>query len=655
VGFISILGESGCGKSTLLNILTLVDSPTKGKVFYKDKDLSKLNETDKKRFQNNEIGILFQHFNLFDELTCLDNVIIPLLINGFNKKDAINKAKELFKEYKLDYLINQIYKTLSGGEKQRVALLRCLINNPNVIIADEPTGALDSFNSELIMNELKKLSKDHLVIVVSHNESLIKQYEDKRITIKDGHVSSLNESSDNKVYIKSKKKLFNKSALSIFLKLHLKKHKARNIITFASISFSLTCLLVSFGYLKGSKESINSYKTQSLLYPTATISKKIIVDVPDSPIKISKLTRPKLDEIDFINQNISSARIENNYSNIFSNTPTFAFDSKEVNDVECSPIYNFNNYKNLLVSGNFPNNDFYGVVVNEEFVRKFNYSSNDIVGRTIKLSYTTNITTNIEGYSITKDEVIFNDEFKIVGVVKEFAYLNSPRFYYSYLGLKNRLSNTKLENCSEELGYDVSVEDIVDYAGSNDPNSSYSYSLFIDDIEEVSKLFALKEKYDSLGSFDINSTSYTISKSYSDMTGIISTSLIVFIILSIIGAVSINIITSYSNFTSNKKESAILSILGTNRFTVFNIYNIENILIGGAAFLFSLLIAKPIELLVNKIIELNFNLTSLISINFISFIPLLIFIGVIAISVISSMIPFMFYENGFIVEELKDE
>ena len=189
VGLVSILGKSGSGKSTLLNIITGIDSPTNGKIYFLDKDLNRFKSKDKKIYQNQIIGVLFQHFNLFNDLTCLENVMLPSLVNGVNKLESKKRAIELFNQYHLEKLIHQKYETLSGGEKQRVALLRALINKPQVIIADEPTGALDSQNSILIMNELKSLSKDHLVIVVTHNESLIKQYEDYRIYIENGKVS----------------------------------------------------------------------------------------------------------------------------------------------------------------------------------------------------------------------------------------------------------------------------------------------------------------------------------------------------------------------------------------------------------------------------------------------------------------------------------
>lgn len=655
-GFVSIVGKSGCGKSTLLNLLTLIDKPTSGKIYFNNKDISKFNEKDKKNFQNNEIGILFQHFNLFDEFTCIDNVILPSLIKGNDKDLAINAAIELFKKYQLNNLINQKFKTLSGGEKQRVALLRALINNPRVIVADEPTGALDSKNSVLIMDELKKLSKDHLVIVVSHNEELIGKYEDIRILIKNGTCDKIEYNIEKNISINSKSsKSLNKSVIISFVKHHLKSHKARNIISLASISFSLLCLFISIGYIQGSKDSINSYKRQSMIYPNATISKKILIDVPDSPIKISKLTRPNIEEINFIKDLIPSITFENNYAIAFPSLPSFSIDNKLYDDIEFVPIYNFENYKNLLVKGNFPNEDFSEVIVNKEFIKKFSYDKESIINHELKLSFTTTFSNSISGSKPIKDDVEFSDTLLIKGVVNEFSYLNTPKVYYSYKGLKNKLENIVLSNYSYELGYDVSIDDLVSYAGSNDPNSGYSYNVFVNNIDEVETLFKLKEKYDLEGGFDITSSAYTVSTSYQQMTDVVSTSLYVFIILAIIGAISINVIISYSNFTSNKKESAILSILGSKKMMMFSIYNIENLLVCIMGFLISICLSKPIEILVNKIIESSFGLTNLISFSLFSFAPLLVLFSLIIISLISTFVPFIFYENGFILEELKDE
>ncbi len=592
---------------------------------------------------------------MFDEFTCLDNIIVPCLIKGDKKSDAIHKAKELLQKYKLEYLTNQKFKTLSGGEKQRVALIRALINSPKVIIADEPTGALDSSNSEIIIQDLKELSKDHLVIVVTHNESLIRKYEDYRINIVEGKTSEL-EIVNNKIDLNNHKSKVNFNLIKTFVFTHIKKHKARNFISLLAISFSTLCLLLSFGYINGSRNSVNEYSHKSLQYGSATIAKKTIVDVPGSPIKISKLSRPEESEVYFIKENIKSASIVNNYQIAFPSYPTFQFDNKTIDDVEFSSVYDFDNYKNLLIKGGMPNNDeFLEVVVNEEFVNLYNYSLDDILNTQIQLSFNTEINNASISNKNIKDKIEYSNILKIKGVVKEFSYLNTPRVYYSYLGLDDYLNTIILPNYSKELGFDISLKEVVSYADNKNCNSGFCYNVFINDLSEVDKLFNYKKKFDVSNEFDISSTCYSVIDSYSSMTSIISSSLIIFIVIALLGTIFIVSISSYSNYTINKKESAILSILGLERRKLFLIFVVENILLSIISLSISFMLSKPLEILFNLLLNKNFHLENLISIPFLSLVTLLVIIAVILISALSTFIPFIFYEKNFIVNELKDE
>ena len=655
VGLVSILGKSGSGKSTLLNIITGIDSPTSGSIYFLNKDLNKLKGKEKKIYQNQTIGVLYQHFNLFNELSCLENVMLPSLVSGASKEESKQKAVELFKQYHLEKVMNQKYETLSGGEKQRVALLRALINKPRVIIADEPTGALDSKNSVFIMNELKTLSKDHLVIVVTHNETLIKEYEDYRVNILDGKTSELQSEIKDRYETKPIGKI-SVSALFKFIKLHFHRHKVRNIIAASSIMFSSLCLLISLGYINGAKTSINNYQKQSLLYTYATIAKKTKIEVPDSPIIISKLTRPTLEEIGFLTDSINSIKVENNYQIVFPSAPSFNFDNKNISDIEFAPVYDFSLFKNLCVMGDLPNEDnFLTVAVNEEFVNRFGYSNQEIINHVFNLDTLGEMNNKTPGGKIIKDEIYFNQKLKITGVVKEFAYLNTPRVYYSYLGLKEILATHVLLNYSKEVSQDVTIDEIITNASAEDANSSYSYNLFINDIDEVKKLFQFKNEYDQLGTFDIISTSYTISTSYQSMTDIISTSLIAFVVIAIVGTIFIIVITSYSNFTQNKKESAILSIIGTNKLAIFNIFNIENLIIALLGIVISFILSLPVTMIINSIIEKSFRLVNLIQTPLLSYLPVVVLFGTLLLSILATAVPFLFYENGFIVEELKDE
>ena len=176
--FYAIMGQSGSGKTTLINILGLVDVPTRGKYFFNGVEVQKLSNDKLSEIRNNEIGFVFQHFYLNNRLTALENVLLPTLINKkHTKEEIIENAKKLFNNLGLESRMNHYRNELSGGEQQRVSLIRALINEPSVILADEPTGNLD-YNNELeILKLLKEVSKEKCVIVVSHNPN-IKKYAD---------------------------------------------------------------------------------------------------------------------------------------------------------------------------------------------------------------------------------------------------------------------------------------------------------------------------------------------------------------------------------------------------------------------------------------------------------------------------------------------
>ena len=198
-GLIAIIGKSGSGKSTLINMISLLDNPTNGVVYFKNENISKWSNKRKNDYRNKDIGIVFQHYHLLETHTALFNIMLPALIGGRDLKEVTKSAKDLAKSLNFnESLLLHRCSDLSGGEKERVAILRAIINNPKVVIADEPTGALDSKNSIDVMTLLKEISKDRLVIMVSHNLSLVKKYADEIITIKDGKIfgykkSPLNE------------------------------------------------------------------------------------------------------------------------------------------------------------------------------------------------------------------------------------------------------------------------------------------------------------------------------------------------------------------------------------------------------------------------------------------------------------------------------
>lgn len=196
--FVAVLGPSGSGKTTLLNIIGGLDKYTTGDLVINEKSTKKFRDKDWDAYRNHRIGFVFQNYNLIPHQTILQNVRLALTLSGISKAEATRRAKRALKEVGLAEHIEKRPAQLSGGQAQRVAIARALVNDPDILLADEPTGALDSETSLQVMDILKKIAKDKLVIMVTHNPELADQYATRIITLKDGEITSDSDPYDGK-------------------------------------------------------------------------------------------------------------------------------------------------------------------------------------------------------------------------------------------------------------------------------------------------------------------------------------------------------------------------------------------------------------------------------------------------------------------------
>ncbi|MDO1444694.1 ABC transporter ATP-binding protein [Rhodocytophaga aerolata] len=188
--YVAFMGPSGSGKSTLMNIVGCLDTPTSGTYILNNKDVSDMSENELAEIRNKEIGFVFQTFNLLPRSTSLENVALPLIYAGYNKADRTEMALEALKSVGLGDRAKHKPNELSGGQRQRVAIARALVNNPSIVLADEPTGNLDSKTSYEIMDLFEDLhSKGNTIIMVTHEED-IAQYAHRIIRLRDGLIES---------------------------------------------------------------------------------------------------------------------------------------------------------------------------------------------------------------------------------------------------------------------------------------------------------------------------------------------------------------------------------------------------------------------------------------------------------------------------------
>ncbi len=242
--FVSILGPSGCGKTTLLNIIGGLDRYTSGDLVINGKSTKEFKDSDWDTYRNHSIGFVFQSYNLIPHQTVLSNVELALTLSGVSKSERRKRAIDVLTKVGLSDQLNKKPNQMSGGQMQRVAIARALINDPDILLADEPTGALDSATSVQIMEILKEISKDKLIIMVTHNPELAEKYSSRIIKLLDGKITddsdpysaNVVEPIKNEEKAKADRKKGKKTSMSFLTALSLSKNnlltkKARTILT----------------------------------------------------------------------------------------------------------------------------------------------------------------------------------------------------------------------------------------------------------------------------------------------------------------------------------------------------------------------------------------------------------------------------------------
>lgn len=302
--FVAILGPSGSGKTTLLNIIGGLDHYDTGDLTINEKSTKKFRDKDWDSYRNHRIGFVFQSYNLIPHQSILQNVRLALTLSGISKKESVRRAKKALKDVGLAEHIEKRPNQLSGGQMQRVAIARALVNDPDILLADEPTGALDSETSVQIMNLLKKIAQKKLVIMVTHNPELADKYANRTITLKDGEITSDSNSYDGKVRTdlnlaeterRSKKtKMSFMTALSLSLNNLLTK-KARTILVAFAGSIGIIGIALISAVSTGFQNYIDKIEEDTLSsYPLALMKES--ADVTGILLNLTSSTSVEPDE-----------------------------------------------------------------------------------------------------------------------------------------------------------------------------------------------------------------------------------------------------------------------------------------------------------------------------------------------------------------------
>ncbi len=346
--FVSILGPSGCGKTTLLNIIGGLDDYTKGDLIINGRSTKEYKDSDWDTYRNHNIGFVFQSYNLIPHQTVLSNVELALTLSGVSPQERRKRAIKVLEEVGLKDQINKKPNQLSGGQMQRVAIARALVNDPDILLADEPTGALDSKTSIQIMEILKKISKNKLIIMVTHNPELAEKYSSRIIKLLDGNIISDSnpykhkEKEEQEFVTKGKKSMSLLTALSLSLN-NLMTKKGRTFLTAFAGSIGIIGIALILSLSSGVQNYIDSIEEDTLsTYPISIYEQTVDM----SSLMISMMGMNEKKDHDF--DKIYSNNIMNNIIETMSN------------QIQKNDLHEFKNYLEKSNITNYTNDIKYG-------------------------------------------------------------------------------------------------------------------------------------------------------------------------------------------------------------------------------------------------------------------------------------------------------
>ena len=664
-GLISILGKSGCGKSTLLNLIGGLDKTSEGAVYYKGDNIAKYKEKQLVAFRKSEISYIFQHYHLLESQTALYNIMLPCLLNGDSFKIAKEKALSLIDKFSINKdLLDKPCSKLSGGEKERIAIMRAFINKPKVILADEPTGALDKDNALLVMESLKEASKTSLVIMVTHNEELARRYSDRIIHMKDGRVIQDEKIKliNGKRHIEAEEIKSNPNWYGKIITHNFAKRFKRNIFSILAVTIGGTASMLIFGFSNGAHDSIMKSTERQFDYGVASISKENKIVSDESPITLIQTLRASEEEIDELSSEYDFLHFCYSYDSLVTPAIDTYIGDREINGLTYTPVYSFCDQsidKSLLSKGKLPIIDTLNMVVINQTA--YDYLKKETKGEPlntyIRLKDTgtfTHYTNDIEKPYIT-DYFVYDRLVEIVAVVKELTFLNTPKIYYSYKALDKYMEETLLNNLSEYLG-ETSWKDRIMSASDNEYIANYSHRVFLKNSGDVYQLKEMKKRLDE--KYSLNSNALTVEETLFSLVDAASVGMEIFLAIALVGTAMIIGIISFASYAEDIKDSAILLCIGAKREDISSLYVFENCLIGAIGIALSFVIALVSQNPLNHLIERFTSLINIIDIPFMSFhgrpllFPLLIVIMTLLICLLATYLPISLSKKISLKEEL---
>lgn len=576
---VSIIGESGSGKSTLMNLIGGLDSDFSGELLVNEKDIKKLRRKELDKYRKNEVGFIFQSFNLIGHLSVLDNVTIAMTLSNVRKKERLKRAKEILRDLGLENHINKKPNQLSGGQKQRVAIARALINNPKIIIADEPTGSLDSKTTIQVLEIMKDISrKGKLVIMVTHSER-VASASSRIIKISDGEIIDDNKviELDNEVNIekqdnigKQKQNLSLISSAKLAL-VNMKEKLPRNILVSVGGSIGIMSIILMLSLGNGVKSYFN--KTMNNYVNPLVIE----VNMPseeneDINLDVTTVQKPDVNstkpfeesDIDTLSKIENVSSVERGYSIISLGANSLVYNNKTNNLMNVSTISS-NITASNVETGTLPKDG--EVLINKALSDNL---GKDIIGQKVNLR-------------ILANQKILNRDFIVSGVYTTTSGDLTANMKSAFLNYAD------LEKLYSDNGYKLKPN--VVYV--NTTNSKYTPQIK-QKVNELGYSQSSQEQMASMFNQMIDILTYVLS-------GIAAISLIVSAIMIIV--------VMYISVVERTKEIGIIKAIGARAKDIRRIFVSEAFLIGffsGAIGLIgAYFIMRGINLMSNKLFAVS--------------------------------------------------
>lgn len=545
--FVAIIGPSGCGKSTLLNLITRLYKPSKGDIYFKEKCIDEYNEFEWKTILQNEIGFIYQNYELIESLDVYSN--IELKLNNDRQEKDINN---LFIKLDLCNQKKQKVSLLSGGQKQRVGIIRALVNSPSLVLADEPTGALDNENSEILMETLQEYSKKALVVMATHNEELARKYVSKIVHIEHGKV--INIEILKEVIIK-KDQLINKKNNKLSNKLKIKylfsifiSFKLRFILLFISGSLIFTFISSLFISLESARGYIDNQYIYLPLYNVFNLK-----SINNDEVNINKdvLLTLKKDYPSYIRENIDELIQTTLFNKININ-------DKIINNYQVRCLKGKLPSKSLLIGRNIKS--FNEIIINKNFAKSFVNGEEEIdslVGKTISIN---------SEYEYRNEKIVYKNKLEIVGISIDSIYSQNKEIYldyecyFNYLKDNYVINNMSLFDCFFSFDYQIAILDRKEVSEIINSIKTNSYYIKKDDPVIHEYNFIIKENI-----------YYEEREMFQELVDVVS--LIVYFFL-FVGIVIFTIFISYvlsSLLLEKRKDFAIFYQLGRNKKDIYSL------------------------------------------------------------------------------------